>query len=77
MRKINQKTTSVELQGNEIGMKGRDPQKTHLRLLLNVHTEFQLSSSIWRRDRGGTALFQGQKGAKSHIALLLIIDLGD
>ena len=49
----------------EIRLKSRDSQKAHLRLLLNTHTKSQLLSSIWRADRGGAALFQGQKGGKS------------
>ena len=41
------------------------PQKAHLGPLLNVHTKFQLPSSIWRENRRGTAPFQGQKWGKS------------
>ena len=33
--------------------------------LLNVHTKLKPLSSIWREDKGGTALFQGLKGEKS------------
>ena len=28
-----------------IEVKGRDPEKTHLRLLLNIHIQFQLNGS--------------------------------
>ena len=48
-------------------LKSRDPPptKAHLGPVLNVHTKFQLPTSIWRGDRGGAALFHGQKGGKS------------
>ena len=34
------------LQRDSIGVKSRDPQKVHLKNILNVRTEFQLPSSI-------------------------------
>ena len=45
-------------------LKSQDFQKAHLEPLQNIHTKCQLASSIWRGDRGGTALFQIQKGGK-------------
>ena len=36
----------------ETGLKSRDPQKPHLGPLLNVHTKFQLLSSILKGDSG-------------------------
>ena len=57
MPKPDQKTTSLGLKGVEMGLKSRDTPKGTFRHVLNVHTEFQLPSSIWREDRGGTALF--------------------
>ena len=62
MRKNNQNTISLRLQGGEMGLKSRDPQKALLRHLLNVYTEFQLLSLIRRGDMGRTAFFQSQKG---------------
>ena len=53
----------------ETELKSRNPRKTHLGPLLNAHTKFQLPSSIWRGDSGGTAFFQGQKGGNPHISL--------
>ena len=47
-----------------MGLKSRNPKKVQLGLLLNVHTKFQLPNS-----RGGTALFQGEKGENPHIFL--------
>ena len=58
-----------------MGLKNRDLQKAHLGPLLNVLTKFQLPSSIWKGNMGGTALFQGQKEGKFLISRLLI-DLG-
>ena len=52
-------------------LKSRDPKKTYLGLLLNVHTKFQLYSSISRGDREGTAYFQGHKGEISISPLLI------
>ena len=43
-------------------LKTQKPQKAHLGLLMNVHTKFQLLSSIWSGNREGIALFQGQTG---------------
>ena len=40
-------------------------RKTHLLPLLRLHTKFQLSCSIWRRDRRGTPYVQGQNKGKS------------
>ena len=57
MKKPDQKTTSLGLRGVEMGLKNQNPQKAHLEHLLNVHTQFQLPSLIWRGDRGGTAPF--------------------
>ena len=50
--------------GGEMWLKSRDSQKAHLEHLLNVHTKFQLSSTIGGY-RGEPALFWGQKGGKS------------
>ena len=57
MKKPDQKTTSLRLRGDEMVLKSRDPQRENLGHLLNVRTEFQLPSPIWRGDKGGTALF--------------------
>ena len=65
LKKTDQKTTSLGLWGSEIGLQSRDLQQSHIESLLNAHTKFQLPSSIWKRDRVGTVLFQGQKGGKS------------
>ena len=54
-----------------MGLKSRTPQNAHLGSLLNVHTKFQFRSSIRRRDREGTVLFQVQKEEK-HIYPLII-----
>ena len=53
-------------------LKNRDPQKAHLEHLLNIHTQFQLHSSIWRGDKEGTVLFWGRKGGKSPFSPLII-----
>ena len=45
------------------------PKKAHLWPSPSLHTKFKLPSSIWRRDRGGIDLFQGQKGEKSSYRL--------
>ena len=37
-----------------VGLKSRDPQKSHLRPPFNVRTKFNVPSSIWWKDRGGT-----------------------
>ena len=42
-------------------LKSRDPQKTHLGFILNLHTKFQLPCAIRYGDKGGTSIFQGQK----------------
>ena len=42
-------------------LKSCNSQKARLGLLMNAHTTFQLSSSILRVDKQGTALFQGLK----------------
>ena len=66
MRKTDQTTTSLRLCGAEMRLKSRrDPQQAHLGPLLNIYTELQLPSSIWRGDRQETALFQDKKGGKS------------
>ena len=44
-----------------MGLKRRDPQKANLELVLKVLTKFEFPNSIWRGERGETALFQGQK----------------
>ena len=51
------------------GAESRNSQKKHLGLLMNVHSKFQLSSSIWRGNRGETDLFQGQKRENLLISL--------
>ena len=38
MKKFDQKTTSLKLEGVEMGLKSRYPQKAHVWHLLNVHT---------------------------------------
>ena len=45
MKKTRPKTTSLGLRGVEMKSKSRDPQKANLGHLLNIHTEFQLTSS--------------------------------
>ena len=61
----------------EMRLKSLDPQKAHLGPILNVHTKFQLPSSIWRVDIKGTALFQSQKeGKSSYLSPPHLIDLG-
>ena len=55
-----------------MGLKSRDLQKAHLGPVLNVRTKFQLSSSIWREAKGGTAPFQGQKREEILISSRLI-----
>ena len=65
------KITFMGLQGAEIGLENREPQKAHLGSLLNVLIKFQLPNSIWREDRAVTALFQGQKGRNPRISPLL------
>ena len=62
MKKADQKTISLGLREVEMGLKSLDPQKAHLRYLLNVHTKFQLLSPIWKGNRKGTALFELKKG---------------
>ena len=52
-----------------------NPQQMHLQLLRSVRKNFQLPNLIWRGDRRGTALFQGQKREKARTSPLLI-DLG-
>ena len=69
MRNANQKTTSLGLRGDEMGWKIRDPEEAHLAHLLKVHTKFQFLSSIWKEDKGGTALLWGQKWRNPHISL--------
>ena len=54
----------------------RSPPKIRLGSLLNVHTKFHFPSSIWWRDRGGIALYQGQKREETLISLFLS-DVGD
>ena len=61
MRKKDQKPTFWGLLGGVMERKSRNPQTAYLGLLMNVHNKIQLSSSIWRGDREGTALFQDQK----------------
>ena len=58
MRKKEQKTAIRGSKGGEKGAKKSwpPPSKAHLEPLLNVITKFQLPSSIWRGDRGGTVL---------------------
>ena len=65
IRKTEQKTAFLKLGGGEMWLKSRDLQNAHLRSLFNVRTKFQLPSSIWRRDRGGIALFWDQKGEET------------
>ena len=76
MRKTYQKTTSLGLWGGEMELKSRDLLKAHLGSLLNVHTKSQLPNSIWRRDRGGAALLQGQKGGEILVSPLQIYLVG-
>ena len=64
MRKNDQTTISLGLWGSEMELKCRDPQQAHIGPLLNVHTLFQLLSSIWRGNRGRTVLFQDLKRKK-------------
>ena len=63
--KNRQKLTYLGQCGGEMRLKSRNHPKAHLGPLLNVHTKFKPPSSIWRENRVGTALFQGQDGAKS------------
>ena len=76
MRKLDKETTSLGLRGNEMKLKSRNTQKTHLGPLLYLHTKFQLPSPIWRGDKKGATLFQGQKEGEMLISPLLI-DLRD
>ena len=55
--------------------KNRNSQKAHLWFLPNIHTKFQLSSSIWREDIGGPGHFSRSKREENLISPLLI-DLG-
>ena len=50
LRKIDQKTTFLRQWEATMRLKNQDApfQKAHLGSLLNVHTKFQLPSSIWR-----------------------------
>ena len=46
-------------------------KKTHLELLLSTegtYLTFNFSTLIWREDRGGTALSQGQEEGNPHIS---------
>ena len=75
MKKPDQKTTFLGLRKVEMGLKSRDLQKAHLGHPLNVHTDFQLRSPIWRGDMEGTALIEIKKRGNLHISPPLI-DLG-
>ena len=55
--KSRRNSTSLGLLQGEMGLKSRDTQKARLGLLLNIHTKYQLPSSIWRGDGGGTIHF--------------------
>ena len=70
-RKPDQQTTSFGRCGGEMRLKSRDLLKAHLGPLLNVHTKFQLPSSICKGDRG-IALFHDQKRGEISISPLLI-----
>ena len=66
MRKPDQKTTSLRLKGWNGAEKWTE---RHIyNLLLHVLTQFQLPSSVWRGDRRGRALFQGQKRWNPYIS---------
>ena len=75
LRKPDQKTIFLRLWGNAMDLKTHNPQKERLGCLMNVYIKFPFPSSIWRGDRRGTVLFQGQKRGKTFISPLLI-DLG-
>ena len=66
IRRPGQTTTSEGLSGGDMGLKSRDPQKVHLGHLLNVHTCFQLPSSIWRAVIRGTNSKNKKKRPKNH-----------
>ena len=46
-----------------------EKSKPPISIFINLQTKFQLTSSIWRRNGEGTALFQGQKGENVDISL--------
>ena len=48
-----------------IGIKSRDPQKAYLGLLLNVHTQFQLTTSNLEPYGCGVGEGGGEMGLKS------------
>ena len=55
----------VAMRGCNGSEKSNQPKSVYIWLLPSLHTKFELSSSIWRRDREGRACFQGQKGETS------------
>ena len=57
-RKPIKKTTFLELWGDAMRLKSRNPQKEHSWPLVILHIKFQLTSSIWREGERGTVLFQ-------------------
>ena len=50
-------------------MKNLKIQNVHLWPLINLHTKFQLPSSIWRENRGGMAIFWSKQKETPHISL--------
>ena len=53
--------------GNQKFSKNFQLSKSHLRLLQNVHTKFQLPGSIWRRVIRGTNSKNYKKRPKNHV----------
>ena len=60
----NEKTTSLGLRGVVMGLKNQDPQRSHLRHLLNVHSHVKLPSPIWRKDIREEQHFLRSKGRR-------------
>ena len=52
-----------------MGLKSRDPKKTCLGLLLNIHNKFQLPDSIWRGVMRGTNLRKGRNEKTTSLEL--------
>ena len=64
MKKPDPKPLLWGFEGSKIVLKSQNPKKAHLRLLLNVHTKFQLPTSIRRGVMRGTNLEKEKKNIK-------------